>query len=510
MRASKPSSHRRHNNLKDCQSTEANVADNMLAHKMVRSKQVVAKELETNNLVSNEMTKLNNVEIRGQAQLPDNFHDQLSDYFSRVGQPLRAPRLSVESANVQNMLCVKGQSNVQNLLADGCVNINGNLHVFGTTHFYGPVRIHGSFEVDQKEQKHRQTSLVEHMTHRTDVHEPMRVIDTTSLIATVLPVSDLSSISTFVRPPPEREIPKIQEHNIPVPIFQCRQLQADSIKAKDTLEVRQIQSQRAIVHTQESKEFTSQSIQTDTILVNDQLHANHLSADTTIVNSLEVKTKVVASSIETQQLQVASGEANIFKAKTLECTDKCTAMKMGTKQLDVTKLATMEDATIKKALNVHGLSTLDAAQCMGPLTTHDQVRHNASLILPDRMEAEVGRPIQMKQAVQFHRPICESNYQYVIFNTPQSSTTKPFQVTIDDSTNALIIDSDVMNIWSLDIRLPSNPVRGQRLTISTNPSIANLEIRGSIPTVNTTNSMAMGSCIQFLYVQEPNKWFRVG
>ena len=119
MRASKPSTHRRHNTLKDCQTREPSVTDNVLAHRVVHSRQVVAKEMETTNLVSNEMTTLNNLEIRGQTQFPDDFHDQFSDHFTRVGQPLRAPRLNVESATIQTMLCAKGSTNVQNLSADG-------------------------------------------------------------------------------------------------------------------------------------------------------------------------------------------------------------------------------------------------------------------------------------------------------------------------------------------------------------------------------------------------------
>ena len=293
-------------------------------------------------------------------------------------------------------------------------------------------------------------------------------------------------------------------------IFQCRQLQADHIKAKDLLEVRQLQTQRAILHTAESKELNAQAIQTDTLMVDDQMHATHMSAQTAVMDSLEIKTKLNTPHVTTQHVQSFSMESSNAKTKNMECSEKCTAMKLAAKQLDITKQATIEEVAVKKTLNVHGLSTLDTTQCMGALSTHDQVRHNGSVVLADRLEADVGRPIQVKQAIQFHRPLCESNYQYFIFNTPQQSVSKPYQISIHDESTALIIDSDVTNIWSLDIRLPANPIRGQRVTISTNPSITNVEIRGSIPVVNAVNSMSMGSFVQYLYVQEPNKWFRIG
>jgi len=489
MRHSRPSASRKHNTLKDCQSHDPTVSDTVLAHKMVRSKQMVADQIDIGTLTS-EDANLNNVAIRGQTQFPDNFHEQLNDHFTRVGQPMRAPRLSVESATVQNMFCVKGHSNVENLSADGCIDARGNFHCFGTAHFYGPVQMHGSFEVDHKTPNHT-TSLLRHMT------EP---------VPTIIPVSSTSSVSTFVPPPPERPIarPTIQENNIPVQTFQCRQLHADQIKVKESLDVRQVQVQRLLTHTHEAKEITSQTIQTETLSA-EALRSSHAQID-----QLDVDSKFTTPSIQTQHIQTFDIDANLVKAKTIDCSEKVLAPKLQVKQLDVTKSAQLEDVLVKKSLSVGGLTTMESMQTMGPMTTHDNVRHNGTFSVSDRIESEPGRPIQIKQSVQFHRPTGHSNYQYFIFNTQQTSASKPYRLDIHDETSVLIIDSDVLNILSLDIRLPANPLKGQTITISTNPSISNVQIKGSIPVNNGIAAMSMGSFVTYLYVQEPNKWFRIG
>lgn len=488
MRASKPSSQRKHSVMRDCQSCESKIADTMLAHKTVRSKDIQTDDLKTNHL-SSEHASLQNVAIRGQTDLPDDWNEQLQKHFMDKGKTFMVPRIVVDSAVVQNMLYAKNNVNVENLVADGTIDARGNLACFGTAHFYGPVKIHGSFEVDQLTVP-KPVTIVEHMT------EPLPLAKERQLV--------VEKVSEFR----ERE-------TIPVPTFQCKQMIAEEMRVKDSIEAKRMSSQRLFSHTQETKELVSETIQTNQLLVDDAMQCRsmqaigvrtdilevdkELEADYAHLNFVEVSRKLTASVVKTPQLQ--AGDVH---------SDSITTSKAILTDLDATK-SKLTDVTIKKSLSVHGTATFtEPVGCQASLVVKDKLTCEGSFSLQDRVDAPVGRPIQMKQTTQFHRPVCFSNYQYVYCNTPQSSTSKPLRVDIHDDAMALVIESDVANILSLEVRLPSNPVRGQLIVLSTNPSISTIQLRASIPILNAPTSMSMGSFTQFLYVEQPNKWFRVG
>jgi len=103
--------------------------------------------------------------------------------------------------------------------------------------------------------------------------------------------------------------------------------------------------------------------------------------------------------------------------------------------------------------------------------------------------------IEMKQMVQLNRPI---------------SMSKPYRIDIQNDTQVLIIDSDVMNILLIKVKLPPNPVCRQIVHISTNPSISSMVIKAAVPVLNQPSTMVMGSFVQYLFVDESKKWFRIG
>ncbi len=498
MRASKPSAQRKHSTLHDCQSRDPSVSDVVLAHKTLHSKEVRSKDIQTDDLKSTRVqatnlssehasftnASLTNVAIKGQTELPEDWNEQFHKHFADKGKTFTVPRILVDSAIVQNMLYAKNNVNVTNFVADGSVDARGNFNCFGTAHFYGPVKIHGAFEVDQ--QTHvKPVSLVQHMTEKLE--------------AARLEGPRQSSV----------------QEPIPVATFQCKQMVTDEVRCKDAIETKRISSQRAVTYKQEVNELTAETIQSNQIVVDEAIQCKTLQAvgirtdimeidkelgvDYARVNYLEIARKINAAHIKATNLHVASAHA-----------DSLTASKAIVSELDGVK-AKISDLVAKKSLDVQGPGTFhDTVSCQSSVCIKDKLTTEGSFSLADRMESNIGRPIQMKQAVQFHRPICLSNYQYVYFNTPQSSMSKPFRVDISDDTSTLIIDSDVANILSLEIKLPSNPIRGQTILISTNPSISTIQMRAPIPILNQPINMAMGSFVQYLFVEQPNKWFRVG
>ncbi len=494
MRATKPSSQRKHSVMRDCQSCESKIADTMLAHKTVRSKDIQTDDLKTNHL------RTTDIQIRGQTDLPDDWNEQLQKHFMDKGKTFMVPRIVVDSAVVQNMLYAKNNVNVENLVADGTIDARGNLACFGTAHFYGPVKIHGSFEVDQVTTP-KPVTITEHMTEplgRERLTEPLGLVKERSLVVEKAP-----------------QDPYHDRQTIPVTTFQCKQMIVDEIRTKESIETKRISSQRSFSHSQEVKELVSETIQTNQLLVDDAMQCRsmqaigirtdilevdkELEADYAHINHMEVSRKLNASFVKTPQLQ--AGDVH---------SDSVTTTKAILSDVDMVK-GKVGDLTIKKSLQVHGQTTFtEPVGCQASLVVKDRLTTEGSFSLQDRIEAPVGRPIQMKQTTQFHRPVCFSNYQYIYCNTPQSSTSKPFKVDIHEDATSLIIDSDVSNVLALELRLPSNPVRGQLIVLSTNPSISTIQLRASIPILNAPTSMSMGSFVQFMYVEQPNKWFRTG
>lgn len=477
MRASKPSSQRKHNTLKDCQSCESSVSNTVLAHHTVRSKDIQSNDVKTNHLSTTDL------QVKGQTDLPDDWNEQLHKHFADKGKTFMVPRIVVDSAVVQNMLYAKNNVNVDNLIADGTIDARGNLAVFGTAHFYGPVKIHGSFEVDQHVPTKKPEPLTQHMT---------------------VPLIEKE----------ERNKELIIE-SIPVTTFQCKQLFVDEMRTKDSIEAKRISSQRSFAYTHDVNELTAQTIQTTQLLVDDAMQCKSLQAIGMRTDIMEIDKELEVDYAHMNYVEVARKlNASFIKSTQIDAgdihSDSVTTTKVIVSDVDAIKVKTNE-LTVKKLLTVHGTTSFtEPVGCQASLTVRDKLSCDGSFSLADRIEAPVGRPIQIKQITQFHRPICLSNYQYMYFNTPQTSASKPFRVDIHDDTTALVIDSDVTNILSLEIRLPSNPVRGQTVVVTTNPSISTLQFRASVPILNQPTTLSMGAFVQFLFVEQPNKWFRIG
>lgn len=501
FRASKPSSIRRHNTLRDCCSQDPTVTDTVLAKDRVRSKRVQTQELETGTLTSSSQTTLNDLEIKGQTRFPDDFHKQLSDHFQESGHALRVPRMVTDSATVQGMLSVRNNTSVKMLSADGPIDARGDINCFGTAHFYGPIKIHGSFEVDQTATTRMPPSLLEYCTE-------------VDMVPEVPEKKDPATQPAQVPPPPLRKLetpmPVPTTTIVPVHTFQCKTLQADHVKTKDSVDAKQIQTQRLFAHSAETKDLVTQSVQTQSLIVEDGLRTGHLQSVSALVQSLDVETKLQAQTIQVgQTLQSHAIDTTVLKSKHVN-TETAHCTKTTTKQLE-TKEAQIDALQVRKSLDVTGTTTFhDNVLVGGAITAKDKVIVDSVFCLTDRITSEVGRPIEMKQVVDFKRPICLSNYQYFIFNTQQTSVSKPYQIVMADSTQTLIIDSDLMNVLSLAVKLPSNPAAGQLAQITTNPSISTVVITASCPIVSQPTTMSMGSFVQFMFVHECKKWFRTG
>lgn len=491
MRAQRPSSMKRHSNFKDCQSHDPSVTDTVLAHKTVRTKHVQTEHLQTELVETDRFTSrgdanlnnvaLNNLSIAGQTSFPENFHTQLYDHFTRTGQAMRVPRIIADSVTSHGMMWAKNNLNVDNLTTDGCIDARGNFNCFGVAHFYGPIKIHGSFEVDQNVTTRVTSSLLAHVTE--EVQAPKEIVR-------------------------EKETQLLE-----VQTFHCKLLEVDQIKAKDSLDVKQVSTQRLFSYTHNVKELVAETLQVGNVVVNESITTSHVDATTGQIGTLHIATLLDAPRINVNVLEVGDMvNARTMKSELIESkkvsAKSLTCDKIQTTQLDVAKQAQIDQAIIKS------LSVQSSLSVQGETICHDTTRLQDTLCsgsfqLSDRIESKVGQPIQCRQSIQFHQPTCWSAYQYFIFNTQQSSVAKPFRVDIHDNVSALIIDSDVTNIVSLEIKLPSNPLPGQVLAISTNPSISSVQIRASAPILNSPTTMTMGSYVQFMYIDRTNKWFRI-
>lgn len=493
MRAQRPSSLKRHSNFKDCQSHDASVADTVLAHKTVRTKHLHTEHLQTELVETDRFTSrgeanlnnvaLNNLSIAGQTSFPENFHTQLYEHFSRTGQAMRVPRIIADSVTSQGMMWAKNNVNVDNLTTDGCIDARGNFNCFGVAHFYGAIKIHGSFEVDQNVTTRAVPSLLTHVTESQDKPQPKEIVR-------------------------EKETQLLE-----VQTFHCKLLEVDQIKAKDSLDVKQVSTQRLFSYTHNVKELVAETLQVGNVVANETVTTSHLDATTGQIETLHIATLLDTPRINVNVLEVSDMvNARMVKSELVETkrvtTKSLAAEKIQTAQLEVAKQAQIDQAIIK-SLSVHGTLAVQGEMICQDITRLQDTVCNGSFQLSDRIESKVGQPIQCRQAVQFHQPTCWSAYQYFIFNTQQSSVAKPFRVDIHDNVSALIIDSDITNIVSLEIKLPSNPLPGQVLAISTNPSISAVQIRASAPILNSPTTMTMGSYAQFMYIDRTNKWFRI-
>lgn len=469
----KPSTQRKHNTLRDCQSRDPQVSDNVVAHKKVIAANIQTSDLKTKTLQS-ENTSVQNIAIRGQTDLPDDWDEQLFQYFSQKGKPFKVPRMVVDSLVINNMLLTKGTTSFEHLSIDGTMDVRGGLNCFGSVNAFSSTKLHGPFEVDQDVVAKPKSSLQDCMTNAL-------------------------STPVVVKEGPQKE-------DNPT-MVRCKQLQTNQIKVKDKIETNKIQAQSAFCYSQQTNELTSQSIQAE------KIQSKRLESEDIRVDRLCVEKQLGAPSILANEVDVnGKVKTNSFEAKR-SVSEEAIYTKLSVKQAEMGELTSgklkVDNMSVKKNLEVLGEVKLnDSLQCLSSVHLKDTLSLDGAFSLKDRLESKIGQPIQCKQAVQFHQPICLANYQYVYFNTPQSSLSKPFQIEIGEDKNCLVVDSDVSNILSLEVKLPTKPVRGQLIGICCGPSISSIVIRGSGPLYS--GNMSMGSYLQFLFIEEVHKWFRTG
>ena len=450
----KPKQPRHHSNLHDCQSSLTGMTESSLG----KFDTVIA-----NTQLSTQTVSTTDFNLQGSFHFPHNWAEQLRDHYIRTEQTQHIPRIMSDAAIVQKSLIVRDLTDTSNLAVHGVLDAFGNMFCHGTIHVFGALKIHGTVEVDQVQAK---TAL------------PPSTLPLSSLPGLPLPTIPLSTTTTASATP--SALP-----------FRCKDLDAQDVKAKESVQTKHLFAKTSDIQRAHSEDLEAQNA----ILTNvtcedakvfnldcDQLHTNIL-----LGTSLQVDRIQATANVTTPQL-----EAGHIKSQHMDVDTSVT-------QTHKTKSHQADSVTVTKTLTVHGETKLDKTSC-------DDCEVTGDWSVSNRMDAKVGQPIHFRQPVQFHQPVCLNQYEYVslkvMTNTPKSHA-------INMTRSILVIDSDMSTVLSVSIRLPQDPLPGQLVVITSNPSISTVQMQSSVPILNPVTNFGVGGFAQYLYIDEARKWFRV-